>query len=65
MAQITLTASVWLSYTQWLWRSLKRTEVSVGGLNAAFGADTTVLSLLNLEMLRKFKVGSAMALFAW
>jgi hypothetical protein len=65
MAQITLAASVWLSYTQWLWRSVKRTEMSVKGFNAAFGADTSVFSLLNLEMLWKFKIGSAMALFAW
>lgn len=39
--------------------------MTVGGLNAAFGADTSVLSLLNLEMLRKLRIGSVMAAFAW
>jgi hypothetical protein len=40
-------------------------EMTIKGLNAAFGVDTSVFSLLNIEMLRKLKVGSAMALFAW
>jgi hypothetical protein len=39
--------------------------MTVAGLNAAFGADTSVLSLLNLEMLRKLRIGSGMAAFAW
>jgi hypothetical protein len=39
--------------------------MTVAGLNAAFGADTSVLSLLNLEMLSKMRIGSAMAAFAW
>lgn len=39
--------------------------MTVGALNAAFGADTSVLSLLNLEMLRKLRVGWVMAGFAW
>ncbi|KAH0563094.1 hypothetical protein GP486_002336 [Trichoglossum hirsutum] len=62
---IALTAAVWLSYTQWLWRSVGKVEVTVNALNAAFGADTSVFSLLNIEMLRKFRIGSVMALFAW
>jgi hypothetical protein len=39
--------------------------VTVAGLNAAFGVDTSVLSFLNFEMLTKFKVGSSIAFFAW
>lgn len=39
--------------------------MTVDGLNAAFGADTSVLSLLDLEMLRKLRIGSIMAAFAW
>ncbi|KAK7192632.1 hypothetical protein PSPO01_01340 [Paraphaeosphaeria sporulosa] len=65
LAQISLGAAIWASYTQWLWRTVKRKEMTVGGLNAAFGADTSVLSLLNLEMLRKLRIGSVMAAFAW
>jgi hypothetical protein len=39
--------------------------VTVKGLDAAFGVDTSVLSFLNFEMLTKFKVGSSIAFFAW
>jgi hypothetical protein len=65
LGQIALTASVWHSYTQWLWRSVKETQMTVGGLNAAFGIDTSILSFLNVEMLWKVKVGSVMAFLAW
>ncbi|KAI9766942.1 MAG: hypothetical protein M1840_006239 [Geoglossum simile] len=65
LAQIALTATVWLSYTQLLWDFVGEKEVTVKGLIAAFGADTSIFSLLNIEMVRKFRIGSSMALFAW
>jgi hypothetical protein len=34
-------------------------------LNSAFGADTSVLSLLNIDMWKRLKVGSIMAFLAW
>lgn len=39
--------------------------MTVGGLNASFSADSSPFALLNREMLKKFKVGSVMAFFAW
>jgi hypothetical protein len=39
--------------------------MTVDAWNCAFSADTSVLSLLNIEMLRKLRLGSAMAFFAW
>lgn len=65
LAQICLGASVWTVYTQWLWRTVKRKEMTIEAWNAAFSADTSILSLLNWEMLRKLRVGSALAVFAW
>ncbi|KAF2270247.1 hypothetical protein CC78DRAFT_599658 [Lojkania enalia] len=65
LAQICLGASVWTSYTQWLWRTVSKTELSVGALNAAFGADSSVLALINIELFKKLRIGSIMALFAW
>lgn len=67
ISQISLTTSVWTVYTQLLWRTVavQSTEMSVTGYNAAFGADTSVFSLLNLEILSKMRLGSAMGLFAW
>jgi hypothetical protein len=57
--------SVGFAYTQWLWRTLKTTEVSIEGLDAAFDADASIISLLNKEMLSKIKVGSILALIIW
>ncbi|OCK93566.1 uncharacterized protein K441DRAFT_564791 [Cenococcum geophilum 1.58] len=65
LAQISLGASVWTVYTQWLWRTVRRKDITVGVFNSAFSADTSFWSLLNFEMLRKLRTGSAMALFAW
>lgn len=65
LAQICLGASVWTAYTQWLWRTLMKKDMNFKVLNSAFGADTSVLSLLNMEMWKRLKVGSVMACLAW
>jgi len=39
--------------------------MSIPALDDVFGADTSVLSFLSLDMLQRFKVGYFMALFAW
>lgn len=67
VSQVCLVSSVGFAYTQWLWKSLyhKDTKVSVNCLDAAFVADTSVLSILNTEMLWKLKLGSLLAVVAW
>ncbi|KAF7913457.1 hypothetical protein BELL_0064g00280 [Botrytis elliptica] len=67
VSQVCLVSSVGFAYTQWLWKSLyhKDTKVSVNCLDAAFVADTSVLSILNTEMLWKLKLGSLIAIAAW
>ncbi|KAF1960480.1 hypothetical protein CC80DRAFT_466327 [Byssothecium circinans] len=67
LAQIFLGGSCWIAYTQWLWRTLKKDEVGLtpSALDAAFGVDLRIWSLLNLEMLQKLRIGSIMAAFAW
>ncbi|THV45419.1 hypothetical protein BGAL_0491g00010 [Botrytis galanthina] len=67
VSQVCLVSSVGFAYTQWLWKSLyhKDTKVSVNCLDAAFVADTSVLSILNTEMLWKLKLGSLLAIVAW
>lgn len=67
VSQVCLVSSVGFAYTQWLWKSLyhKDTKVSVNCLDAAFVADTSVLSILNTEMLWKLKLGSVLAVVAW
>ena len=34
-------------------------------LNSAFGAETSILSLLNVNMWKRLKVGSIIAFLAW
>lgn len=65
LAQITLGASVWQTYQQWIWRSVKKAPLRMGTLNDIFGVETSVLSFLNLDMFKSFKAGYIMALFAW
>ena len=65
ITQVSLVSSVGFAYTQWLFRTLKRTKVAVEGLDAAFSADATIVSLLHKEMLKKIKVGSCLALMIW
>ena len=65
ITQVSLVSSVGFAYTQWLWKTLKTTEVSIEGLDAAFSADASIVSLLNKEMLWKIKVGSTLALIIW
>jgi hypothetical protein len=65
LSQIALSASVWQTYTQWIWRSVKKNAMRMATLNDIFGADTSVLSFLNYDMIKKFKVGYAIAFFAW
>jgi hypothetical protein len=60
-----MSASVWQCYTGWLWRSVGKTAMSIPALNNVFGADTSLLSFLSVEMLQKYKTGYFMALFAW
>jgi hypothetical protein len=65
ITQGALVGSVGIAYTQWLWKTLRTNEISVSGLDAAFAADTQIVSLLNVDMLRNIKIGSLLALVAW
>jgi hypothetical protein len=65
ISQIALTAGVWQSHVLWLWWSICKSCLTIRGLNAIFGADRSFLSLFNREILRNFRVGWLIAMFAW
>ncbi|KAK3377470.1 hypothetical protein B0H63DRAFT_398759 [Podospora didyma] len=65
LSQICLAASVWQTYTQWIWRSVRKTPMTIQDLNDIFNADLSVLSFLNLNIWSNFTVGSLIALFGW
>ncbi|KAH7138064.1 hypothetical protein B0J11DRAFT_513479 [Dendryphion nanum] len=65
LSQISLTASAWAAYTQWMWRTLKDQNITSEALNAAFEVDRSVLAFTNVEMVKKMRWGSVIALFTW
>jgi hypothetical protein len=65
LTQLALTASVWTSYTQWLWRTVKKKQWTIDGLNKAFSVDLAPTSILNADMFRNFKIGTFIAFFTW
>jgi hypothetical protein len=64
LAQITFTASVWQTYDQQIWRHLDK-PLSMVTLNDIFGAQSSLMSYLNVDFLKTFPLGYFMGLFAW
>jgi hypothetical protein len=62
---VSLVTSVGFAFTQVLWRTLKNTEFSIQGIDAAFDLRSSLLSFLNWEMLQKMKIGAFIAVIAW
>jgi hypothetical protein len=48
-----------------LWRRLKETYIPLRVLDAAFHAETSMMALLDPEMISKLKIGALLALIAW
>jgi hypothetical protein len=65
LAKISQTGAVWFSYTQWLWRVLQISNISISGLDAAFNIEKSPLALFNPEIFTKVRVGWMLALIAW
>jgi len=65
ISQISLTASVWQTHTQWIWRCLAKVTLRMATLNDIFSADTSILWVRNFAMFKKFTVGYLIALYAW
>jgi hypothetical protein len=65
LSQIAFSASVWQTYDQWIWRSIKKIALRMATINDIFRADTSVMSFLNIDMLKSFKVGYVVALLGW
>jgi hypothetical protein len=65
VAQFNLASSVGIAYTQWLWKTLRKRDVTVSALDKAFTAPEQIASMFNTEMLRKIKLGLLIASIAW
>jgi len=64
-AQVSLVFSIQKAYKQWLWRELKSHIVTFRGIDAACAASIDPSSFANIEMWRKAKRASMLALISW
>lgn len=65
ITQISFATSINYAYVQALWKALKRSIISINGIDAGFAASESLLSFLDLEMLAKLRLASFLALVAW
>ncbi|KAK0649134.1 hypothetical protein B0T16DRAFT_491818 [Cercophora newfieldiana] len=60
-----LSAASTIAYTQLLWKTLRSKTVSVGGVDALFGATTSAWNLANLELWRRGPLLGVVAAISW
>jgi hypothetical protein len=65
VTQLSLVFSIRIAHQQWIWRELKTETATFGCIDAAFSCTSDPWSFANLEMWKKVKVGSALALASW
>ena len=65
ITQISLVGSIHFAYVQCFWRALKSSEISIQAVNAGFDVTSSLLSLMNVEMLSNLRLASFLALIAW
>lgn len=54
-----------ISRTQWLWLTLRRKFLTLGGIDAIFGVTSDPLFFTNRDMLRQAKLATFMAILIW
>jgi len=71
LSQISFTASIFLAYTQYLWRQMRDANqggkyVKVKNVNDLFSLDVSMLAFLNRDLwTRRFSPVLGIALIAW
>ncbi|MCJ1467049.1 hypothetical protein MMC07_005671 [Pseudocyphellaria aurata] len=60
-----LAASAGIACVQWMWKTIRRSYITIEGIDAAFSAQENLLALLNWEMLSKMQTGTFIALVIW
>lgn len=65
LVQFLLTSAVWIAYSQWLWRSLRKTPISLKALDAASSAETALWSLANHELIIHLPMCLVLGIVAW
>jgi len=60
-----LSAASTIAYIQLLWQTLRSKTVSIGGVDALFGATTSAWNLVNLELWRRGSFLGVIAAILW
>lgn len=65
LAQAALVGAVVVAHGQVAWDTVRRKEVSIGGVDAMFAATGDLTAFWNVESIRKAKIATTLALLAW
>jgi hypothetical protein len=65
LAQAALVGAVVVAHGQVAWDTVRRKEVSIGGVDAMFAAAGDLTAFWNVESMRKAKVATLLAVLAW
>lgn len=65
LTKVSLSAVLGVSRTQWVWLTLRTKWITMGGIDALFGVSSNPTFFANLNMLRRAKVATVMAIVMW
>jgi hypothetical protein len=65
LVKTSLVSAVTTAYAQHIWVTVRRKSMSLGALDAMFGATSDPFSFLSLEMVSGAKLGTYLALLSW
>lgn len=65
LTRVSLLVVLTISRTQWVWATLRRKMMTLGGIDALFGVSTNPLYFLSRNMLENAKVATTMAVIMW
>jgi len=65
LAKTCFTAATSFAYKEHIWTTMNRKPMTIAALDAEFSAISDIFSFLNLEYLKRVKIGSTLALITW
>lgn len=65
LTKVCFTAVLAISRTQWVWVTLRRRKMTLGGIDALFGVSSDPTFFSNFNMLRHAKFATLMAILMW
>jgi hypothetical protein len=60
-----LKIAVGIAYIQYLWKTLRKSSLSLQTINDAFGINSNIFSFLNWELVSTVRIGTLLAIVLW